>query len=275
MATGLVDGVELYYEATGSGDCLFLTHGSWADGTSFAPAVELLAERYRVVAWDRRGHSRSQDGQGPGSRAQDATDLAGLIELVADGPVHAVGSSYGGNVTFALATTRPELLITASVHEPAPLFGILDATSDETLASALMAFQTSAGVVEELITSGRHRDAAQHFVENVALGPGAWDMLPEEFRSVLEANAATFLDELHDPTAFTIDIDALAATSVPLQLTRGTEGPPLFTAVFEELTAGVPAAETHVFDGAGHLLVGTHLNDWVEHLVAFHDRVNS
>ena len=88
MATTCVNGVELYYETTGTGDCLVLTHGSWTDGTGWDRAVDRLAERYQVVVWDRRGHSRSQAGGGPGSRAEDAADLAGLIEHV-DGPTRA------------------------------------------------------------------------------------------------------------------------------------------------------------------------------------------
>ena len=67
MSTSIVNSVELYYEIRGTGDCLVLTHGSWADATAWEPIVELLAEKYRVVVWDRRGHSRSKDGDGRGS----------------------------------------------------------------------------------------------------------------------------------------------------------------------------------------------------------------
>ena len=85
MAATKVNGVDLYYETTGTGDCLVLTHGSWTDGTGWDRVVAGLAERYQVVVWDRRGHSRSQAGDGPGSRAEDAADLAGLIEHVSAG----------------------------------------------------------------------------------------------------------------------------------------------------------------------------------------------
>ena len=78
MATSMINGAELYHEITGRGDCLVLTHGSWTDAAGWAPAVELLAKRYRVVVRDRRGHSHSQTGDGPGSRAQDAAARTGL-----------------------------------------------------------------------------------------------------------------------------------------------------------------------------------------------------
>jgi pimeloyl-ACP methyl ester carboxylesterase len=270
MTTSIINGVELYYEVTGAGDCLVLTHGSWTDGTGWAPAVGLLAERYRVVVWDRRGHSRSQAGGGPGSRAEDAADLAGLIEQVGSEPVHVAGNSYGANITLTMLTERPDLVASAAVHEP-PLFGLLEGTRNQALASELSAVDADFAVVRNLIGSGSHRDAAQYFIEHVALGPGTWDQLPAAFRAVLEGNAPTYLDELADETALSLDAAALATTTVPLLLTHGTESPDLFPAVISELAELVPAARVEILEGAGHIPHATHPQNWVAHLVAFHD----
>jgi pimeloyl-ACP methyl ester carboxylesterase len=271
MATTVVNGVELYYETTGTGDCLVLTHGSWTDGTGWEPAVAGLAERYRVVVWDRRGHSRSQAGDGPGSRAEDAADLAGLIEHVSDGPVHVVGNSYGAIVTLTLLTERPDLVATAAVHEP-PLWGLLEGTRDQALVDELAGADAHLAVVRGLISSGDFSGAAEHFVEHVALGPGAWGQLPEPFRAVLVAHAPTYLDELADETALSIDNAALAATTVPLLVTHGTESPRLFAAVIAELGKLVPAARVEVLEGAGHIPQATHPEEWIARLVAYHDQ---
>ena len=271
MATISVNGVELYYESTGTGDCLVLTHGSWTDGTGWNPAVTELAERYQVVVWDRRGHSRSQTGERPGSRAEDAADLAGLIEHVSDGSVHVAGNSYGAIVTLTLLTARPDLVATATVHEP-PLWGLLEGTRDQALVDALSAADADLAIVGNLISTGDHRAAAEHFIEHVALGPGTWDQLPESFREVIEANAPTYLDELADPTALSIDTAALATTAVPLLLTHGTESPELFPAVIAELVKLVPAARVEVLEGAGHIPHATHPKEWIARLVAFHEQ---
>jgi len=270
MATTTINGIEIYYEITGTGECLVLTHGSWTDGTGWGPAVDLLSERYRVVVWDRRGHSRSHPGDGPGSRAEDAADLAALIEHVSGEPVHVAGNSYGANVTLTLLTERPDLVATAAVHEP-PLFGLLEGTRDQGLANELSVLDTDLAVVRDLISSGNHRDAAEYFVEHVALGPGTWDGLPEAFRAVLEVNAPTYLDELADETALLIDTAALATTRVPLLLTHGTQSPALFPAVITELAQLVPAARVEILEGAGHIPHATHPENWVARLVAFHN----
>jgi pimeloyl-ACP methyl ester carboxylesterase len=271
MATAMVNGVELYYEVTGTGDCLVLTHGSWTDGASWEPAVARLAERYQVVVWDRRGHSRSRPGDGPGSRAEDAADLAGLIEHVSGDPVHVAGNSYGANVTLTMLTARPDLVATAAVHE-SPLWGLLEGTRDQVLLDELSAADADLAVVRDLINSGAHRDAAEHFIEHVALGRGTWDQLPEPFRAVLEANAPTYLDELADDTALSIDTAALAATDVPLLLTHGTESPKLFPAVIAELETLVPTARVEVLEGAGHIPHATHPDEWTARLTAFHEQ---
>jgi pimeloyl-ACP methyl ester carboxylesterase len=271
MATTCVNGVELYFETTGTGDCLVLTHGSWTDGTGWNPAVHRLAERYQVVVWDRRGHSRSQAGDGPGSRAEDAADLAGLIEHVTDQPAHVAGNSYGAIVTLTLLTTRPDLVATATVHEP-PLWSLVDGTTDRALLLALSAADANLAVVRDLISSGQHRLAAEHFIEHVALGPGTWDQLPAPFQAVLEVNAPTYLDELDDPTALSIDTTALATTTVPLMLTHGTESPELFPAVITALVTLVPTAHVQMLEGAGHIPHATHPDEWIARVTAFHQR---
>ena len=127
-------------------------------------------------------------------------------------------------------------------------------------------------MVRDLISSGDHRHAAEHFAEHVALGPGTWAQLPEPFRAVLEANATTYLDELADPTTGSIDAAALATTTVPVLLTHGTESPGLFPAVIAELVKLVPTARVEVLEGAGHIPHATHPEEWIARLLAFHEQ---
>jgi len=273
MATADVNGVELHYEVTGAGPRLVLTHGSWTDGSGWAPSVQRLAERFEVVTWDRRGHSRSQDGDGAGSRAGDAADLAGLVEHLGGGVVHVVGNSYGAIVTLTFMINRPDLVASAAIHEP-PLFSLLEGSPDRGITDALVAVQRPLELVGALIEAGEHRAAAEHFIDNVALGPGSWAQLPESFRDVLERNAGTYLDELRDPTALSIDTAGLAAaTAAPLLLTYGTASPSLFPAVIAELAVLVPAARIGALDGAGHIPHATHPDQWTATLLAFHDEL--
>ena len=79
MATAKVNGVELYYEINGTGEVpLVLVHGSWDSHDDWNLVVPRLADSFRVLTYDRRGHSESQRPTGQGSVREDVADLASI-----------------------------------------------------------------------------------------------------------------------------------------------------------------------------------------------------
>ena len=54
-----VNGVELYFEKTGSGRPLLMLHGNGEDHTIFREAAAKLSQRYTCYVLDSRGHGRS------------------------------------------------------------------------------------------------------------------------------------------------------------------------------------------------------------------------
>jgi pimeloyl-ACP methyl ester carboxylesterase len=270
MALAAVNGVELYYERMGQGPRLVLTHGAWGDGRSWQGVVEPLSRRFEVVTWDRRGHSRSSDGAGPGSRLQDAADLAALIEHLGTEPAHVCGNSAGSSVTLTLVTERPELVRSAVVHEPA-LYGLLLQSGDAHVAQRLADDLRVIDEVRQLIEGGDREAATRAFVE-LALGPGMWDRLPAETRASWIANADTFYDESRAPAEmWNVEVEALASSRVPLLLTYGTDSPELERVGTQELGRRVPVARVEVLEGAGHVPYRTHPEAWMASLVAFLD----
>ena len=268
----MVNDVELFYETTGSGELLVLVHGSWGDARSWDSVVAPLAERFEVVALDRRGHSRSKDGVAPGSLRQDAEDLAALIEHLGGSRAHVVGNSFGGSVTLTLAAARPDLVASAAVHEP-PLFAMLEDAEGDTGAELTAMDQAIAGVVE-LLEAGENAAGARQFVETVALGPGMWDRLGEAERETFVHNAPTWLDESRDQAGLSLDAAALAASRVPLLLTYGTESKAAFGAVVSELAIGAPAVEVRAIDGAGHVPQRTNPEALLAALFTFQDQLS-
>ena len=53
------DGVKIYFEDTGEGPAVLLSHGYSATSQMWAAQVEALKSEYRVVTWDMRGHGRT------------------------------------------------------------------------------------------------------------------------------------------------------------------------------------------------------------------------
>ena len=57
--TAHVNGIDLFYEVTGSGRPLILVHGNGEDHTIFDEAVAVLRESFTCYGADSRGHGRS------------------------------------------------------------------------------------------------------------------------------------------------------------------------------------------------------------------------
>ncbi len=114
-----------------------------------------LAERYRVVAFDRRGHGYTADTP-VGFHYEDmATETVGVLEAVVGGRAHLVGWSDGGIVGLLVAMRRPELVdrlvvIGANFHHE----GVLPLELPEDSPVAAQMFEAYAA---------RSPDGAEHF----------------------------------------------------------------------------------------------------------------
>jgi len=84
------------------------THGAGIDHRTFAPQVPVIAERYRVLIWDVRGHGRSRPDGGVFSIPRAAEDLVALLDHLGYRQVVLVGQSMGGYISQELAYRYPD-----------------------------------------------------------------------------------------------------------------------------------------------------------------------
>jgi 3-oxoadipate enol-lactonase len=106
-------GVELAYDARGTGPTLVLLHGFPVDRRMWTETAERLAARFRVLTLDFRGFGESatrSPSSEPPSLLTLADDVAALLD--AEGaPVAAIGGlSMGGYVALAFAARHPARL---------------------------------------------------------------------------------------------------------------------------------------------------------------------
>lgn len=256
-----------YADSGGTGIPLVLVHGSWGSHHNWDPVVPGLAEHFRVVAYDRRGHSESAGPPGQGHFSEDVADLAALIEQLGIAPAWVVGNSSGAAMTVKLAAARPEVLRGIAVHEP-PLLGLHEAGSPEAQAVATIENGPLAEVGRRIV-AGDHAGAAEQFVEQVALGPGSWAQIPDAMRTMMAANAPTYLDELNDTEWKIVDKTRLASYDGPALLTSGDQSPPMFQPIERQLAQLLPQAKRTTYTGAGHIPHVTHPGEYVAELVGF------
>lgn len=110
--------------AGGRHPTVVFVHGLGTDSLAsfyftLAPAVS--AAGTEVIAYDLRGHGRSER-PATGYRLSDfVADLAGLLDaLEVAGPVHLVGNSFGGTVAFSYAAQYPERVASIVMIESEP-----------------------------------------------------------------------------------------------------------------------------------------------------------
>jgi pimeloyl-ACP methyl ester carboxylesterase len=264
-----VNGVQIFYELDGHGDVpLVLVHGSWGSHHGWDLVTPALRTSFRVLAYDRRGHSQSERPHAQGSVREDVADLAGLIESLSLAPAWVAGNSFGASIALRLAGARPDLLRGVIAHEP-PLLALL--AGDPATAPMLEETSRRVHVVAERIAAGDHAGAAEQFVETVALGPGSWSQLTPDLKQTFIENAPTFLDEVRDPDQLAFDVAELRAFSRPGLLTLGDQSPPVFAPVIVRLREAAPRLAVATLPGSGHIPHVTHPGVYVERITAFVD----
>jgi pimeloyl-ACP methyl ester carboxylesterase len=105
-----IAGLNTWYDTAGEGDPLVLLHGGLSTNGTWAAQMPVFAERFRVIAPERRGHGHTPDVEGPLNYSDMATDTIGFLEGVVKGPAHLVGWSDGGIVGLLVAIARPDLV---------------------------------------------------------------------------------------------------------------------------------------------------------------------
>lgn len=90
-------------DSGGEGPCVVLLHGLGGHAQEWWPVVARLARRYRMVAYDQRGHGLSTTGPERMDREAFVADVEAVLDSVGPAPVVLVGQSMGAH-TALLAT---------------------------------------------------------------------------------------------------------------------------------------------------------------------------
>jgi len=108
MPTIPINGVDLYYERSGTGKRLLLFIGSGTTLESFEPIIKRFAEHFDVVANDPRGMGKSSLPPDPYTVTDYATDASQLLDRLGWESCRVIGFSFGGMVAQEFAVTLPD-----------------------------------------------------------------------------------------------------------------------------------------------------------------------
>ncbi|GGQ12022.1 pimeloyl-ACP methyl ester carboxylesterase [Actinomadura coerulea] len=226
-----VPGASLFYEVRGSGPVLLLICGGIYDAAGYAGLADLLADRYTVVTYDRRGNSRSPlDGPPERQRVEThADDASLLLAEVADGPAHVFGNSSGAQIGLELAARHPEQVRALVAHEPPLLTLLPDADHWEAVMADVERAYRDGGAGPAMGTfgaalgmgGGEHEGSAEQASAEQQQPPSP-EML--EMFARFEKNTEFFVGyEVPGFGRYTPDVDALRGSSVRIVPAAGEE----------------------------------------------------
>jgi pimeloyl-ACP methyl ester carboxylesterase len=114
------DGVEIAaYELGGEGPPLLVAHATGFLGPVYGPMAEGLADRFRVVALDFRGHGAStRPANDDFGWDRMALDLLAVVDHLGGGPIAGFGHSLGGGVALLAERQRPCTFASLFLFEP-------------------------------------------------------------------------------------------------------------------------------------------------------------
>jgi len=121
-------GYEIFATELGTGPTILLVHGVYAGSSSyeFRKIAPLLAERYRVVAFDLLGCGLSDMPDLDYSAELFVEQVVDAIGRFTDGPTTLVGSSLGGAFAICAAQRAPDRIRRLVTIGPTGLNGVLD-----------------------------------------------------------------------------------------------------------------------------------------------------
>jgi 3-oxoadipate enol-lactonase len=104
-------GSTLSYVDVGSGLPIVLIHGLFLDHTAFEDQIEVLADRYRIIAIDIHGHGASSELDRSMSLDEMAEDYFDLVQQLGIQQAIWGGVSLGGMTSLRIAIRHPEAVL--------------------------------------------------------------------------------------------------------------------------------------------------------------------
>jgi pimeloyl-ACP methyl ester carboxylesterase len=113
------DGFRIRYLEAGDGAPLVHLHG--AGGLRLTPAHELLARRFRVIAFEMPGFGLSPENQRTASMPEMAATMGQALDALGLDKVNLLGTSFGGKTALWLAVQQPERVLALVLEAPAAI----------------------------------------------------------------------------------------------------------------------------------------------------------
>ena len=254
MTSLAIDGVDLHYTELGAGDPLLLVHGTGAYSAIWGEVPALLAASHRVIVYDRRGFGQSQ-GERAANAHQHVLDAAALLEHLDAAPAVVVGWSGGGVLAIDLAASRPDLVRSLVLIEPAlhlalgPSVGMLRMFA-RMLGARVRRDQRGAAA------------AMYRWANSYTSGGNGFDRLPPEEQEGMLAHAPSTVREMDQLTRPAPSSRVVRGIACPVTCVQGSLSEPVFPRAIKRVQRLLPQTRVADIDGGAHMLHRDRPEEW-------------
>ena len=231
MATAVLNDFEIAFDVYGDGLTVLFTHGYQASRAMWEPQRAALEPRYRMVAWDLRGHGGSGAPDDPSRYSQELMldDMRALLDHIGAQRAVLVGHSLGGFASLRLYLDHPDRVGALVLFGSGPGFRDADARAKWNEMAERFAGGMEKRGLELLQRAGLEVSTAKHRSAQ-ALAHAARRMLAQSDSRVM---------------------DAIASIDVPVLVIVGGEDKQ-FIGSSEYMAKKIPTARLVKIEGAAH-----------------------
>ena len=242
------------------GPAILLLHGVAQQAHSWDFVSLALADRFRVVAMDARGHGDSQwPPDGDYSIEAHQSDLDAFVDALGLRDFILIGHSMGGRSAYVFASRRPELLKALVIVDTGPQTtstGARRIRQFVTLPDALDSYEEFALRVQEY--TGRPawmvHGSLQHAIRQMPNGKWSWKY-DKAIRSP-DFNPPTWpADRLWQ---------CLESISCPVMVVRGANSDVFAEETMDRMMELIPDCSGAVVPNAGHLVPGDNTKGFLD-----------
>ncbi|MFF8972191.1 alpha/beta fold hydrolase [Streptomyces sp. NPDC014995] len=236
------DGTELAYARAGQGPAVVLVSGAMSTGGTVAPLGRLLANRFTVLWYDRRGRGESGD-TAPYAVEREVEDLASLIDA-AGGEAALYGISSGGALALEAAASGLPVRRVAVYETPFAL--------DEEEARGRAEYTAH---LTEALAQGRRGDAVELFLRLTGL---AEEMIQRARQSPMWAGMEAIAPTLAYDDAVMgggrVPRERLASVGVPVLAVAGEASPRPLREATRAVAEAAPHGTYRALEGQTHMV---------------------
>lgn len=228
-----LNGIRIRYDVEGSGPAVLLSHGYSATGRMWDAQRTALADRYRVISWDMRGHGATECPDDPGCYSADATvaDMKALLDHLGVARAVVGGLSLGGYVSLAFFLAHPAMVRALVLADTGPGFRNPEARAAWNRRAEERAQELETRGLEALAGRSREmREAMGDHRSARSLALAARGMLAQQDARV---------------------IDGLASVRMPTLIVVGDRDEP-FLAPTRYMASKIAGSRLEVIEDAGH-----------------------